>query len=266
MRFEGDIYKSLINKYSITENNTKRVVKTKTKVLNEGIKKKEENPSNDEIKEEKIKESLEEETLTENINDCYEYVDRLQEIVTNNGFILDDSVTKPLIYNFERNTHLQIINPDIEVPKMNEDDMYYFLRKNISNILKDLDTFNDELENGNIGYITYNFGINNNYQITAGLDIRFNRNVVQEDVIQESVDKKEGEKKMSEPKKRGWDPDEHIKKVAKYYRDWAGFGEDEVLTEDMLKNEDWRLRRVSALKNTPVRKIKAELLKQKDSE
>lgn len=77
----------------------------------------------------------------------------------------------------------------------------------------------------------------------------------------------EGVKKMSEPKKyKGWDPDEHIKKVCKYYRDWAGFGEDEVLTEDLLKNEDWRLKRVSALKNVPVRKIKEELLKQKDSD
>lgn len=80
--------------------------------------------------------------------------------------------------------------------------------------------------------------------------------------LQESLLKEEGEKKMSEPKKRGWDPDEHLKKVCEYYRNWAGFGKDEVLTEEMLQYEDWRLKRVSALKNTPVKKIKEELLKQ----
>ena len=69
-----------------------------------------------------------------------------------------------------------------------------------------------------------------------------------------------------QPKRRGWDPDENIKKAAKYYRDWAKFGEDEQLTEDLLKNEDWRLKRVSSLKNIPVKQLKAELLKQKDSE
>lgn len=68
------------------------------------------------------------------------------------------------------------------------------------------------------------------------------------------------------PKRRGWDPDENLKKAAKYYRDWAKFGEDEQLTEDLLKNEDWRLKRVSSLKNIPVKQLKAELLKQKDSE
>ena len=65
--------------------------------------------------------------------------------------------------------------------------------------------------------------------------------------------------------KRGWDPDEYMKKVVKYYKDWAGFNEDEVLTEDLLKNEDWRLKRVSSLKNVPVKQLKSELLKQKDS-
>lgn len=88
-----------------------------------------------------------------------------------------------------------------------------------------------------------------------------------QDISDKNESLEEGEKKMSEPKKyRGWDPDEHLKKVCEYYRKWAGFGEDEVLTEEMLKNEDWRLKRVSALKNTPVKKIKAELLKQKDSD
>ena len=77
------------------------------------------------------------------------------------------------------------------------------------------------------------------------------------------------EEKESKPlpvKKRGWDPDENLKKAVKYYKDWAKFGDDEVLTEDLLKNEDWRLKRVSALKNIPVKQLKAELLKQKDSE
>jgi hypothetical protein len=74
------------------------------------------------------------------------------------------------------------------------------------------------------------------------------------------------EKDEPQEKKRGWDPDEHLKKVVKYYKDWAGFNEDEVLTEDLLKNEDWRLKRVSSLKNVPVKQLKAELLKQKDSE
>lgn len=69
-----------------------------------------------------------------------------------------------------------------------------------------------------------------------------------------------------QPKRRGWDPDENIKKAAKYYRGWAKFGEDEQLTEDLLKNEDWRLKRISSLKNIPVKQLKAELLKQKDSE
>ncbi len=66
--------------------------------------------------------------------------------------------------------------------------------------------------------------------------------------------------------KRGWNPDENMKKVVKYYRDWAGFGDDTVLTEDLLKNEDWRLKRVSSLKNVPVKQLKAALLQQKDSE
>lgn len=74
------------------------------------------------------------------------------------------------------------------------------------------------------------------------------------------------EKKMSETKKRGWDPDEHLQKVVEYYKNWAGFDKDQVITEDMLKHEDWRLKRVSSLKSTPVSKIRAELLKQKDSE
>ena len=86
-----------------------------------------------------------------------------------------------------------------------------------------------------------------------------------EDEINESL--KGREKKMSETKKRrGWDPDEHLQRVVEYYKNWAGFDKDEIITEDMLKHEDWRLKRVSSLKNTPVSKIKAELLKQKDSE
>lgn len=85
-----------------------------------------------------------------------------------------------------------------------------------------------------------------------------------EDSINESL--KGREKKMSETKRRGWDPDEHLQRVVEYYKNWAGFDKDEIITEDMLKHEDWRLKRVSSLKNTPVSKIKAELLKQKDSE
>lgn len=86
------------------------------------------------------------------------------------------------------------------------------------------------------------------------------------EAIIESIDKKREVKKMSESNKRIWDPDEHLQKVVKYYKDWAGFGDDEIITEDMLKNEEWRLKRVSSMKNTPVKKIRAELLKQKDSE
>lgn len=86
------------------------------------------------------------------------------------------------------------------------------------------------------------------------------------DDLKESLLKEEGEKKMSETKRRGWDPDEHLQRVVEYYKNWAGFDKDEIITEDMLKHEDWRLKRVSSLKNTPVSKIKAELLKQKDSE
>lgn len=85
--------------------------------------------------------------------------------------------------------------------------------------------------------------------------------------MQESFEKaKEADTPKPVQKKRGWDPDEHLQKVVKYYKDWAGFDEDEELTEDLLKNEDWRLKRVSSLKNVPVKQLKAELLKQKDSE
>ena len=103
--------------------------------------------------------------------------------------------------------------------------------------------------------------------VDAILDQAYSKLNNKNENLKENENLEEGVKKMSEPKKyKGWDPDEHIKKVCKYYRDWAGFGEDEVLTEELLKNEDWRLKRVSALKNVPVRKIKEELLKQKDSD
>lgn len=82
--------------------------------------------------------------------------------------------------------------------------------------------------------------------------------------LQESLLTEEGEKKMSESKKRGWYPDEHMQKVVEYYRNWAGFDKDQTLTEELLKDEDWRIRRVSSLKNVPADKLKSELLKAKE--
>lgn len=84
------------------------------------------------------------------------------------------------------------------------------------------------------------------------------------DDLKESLLKEEGEKKMSESKKRGWYPDEHMQKVVEYYRNWAGFDNDQTLTEELLKDEDWRIRRVSSLKNVPADKLKSELLKAKE--
>ena len=63
--------------------------------------------------------------------------------------------------------------------------------------------------------------------------------------------------------KRVWDPDRHLEEVCNLYRKWAGWDEDELITEDHFKNQDWRLRKMSALKNTPVSKIKEGLLNQR---
>lgn len=81
--------------------------------------------------------------------------------------------------------------------------------------------------------------------------------------LQESIEMSRRKKPVS---RKAWDPDKHLEEVCKYYRNWAGFDEDEILTEDLLKNEDWRLKRVSSLKNMPVDKIKKALLKSKDSD
>lgn len=63
--------------------------------------------------------------------------------------------------------------------------------------------------------------------------------------------------------KKAWDPDKKLEETCNLYRKWAGWEPDEVITEDYFKNEDWRLRKMSALKNTPVQRIKEGLLNQR---
>ena len=79
--------------------------------------------------------------------------------------------------------------------------------------------------------------------------------------LQEGLEK--DELSAAKKNKRVWDPDRHLEEVCNLYRKWAGWDEDELITEDHFKNQDWRLRKMSALKNTPVSKIKEGLLNQR---
>ena len=80
--------------------------------------------------------------------------------------------------------------------------------------------------------------------------------------IQESLEK-EKLKEAMKSNRRIWNPDRHLDEVCNLYRKWAGWDDDEVITEEHFKNQDWRLRKMSALKNTPVNKIKEGLLNQR---
>lgn len=81
--------------------------------------------------------------------------------------------------------------------------------------------------------------------------------------MQESMEQR---RKKEKEQPQHWEHDKHLEEVCKYYREIAGLDEDAVLTEEMLDKDDWKLRSVSVMKNTPVRKIRQALLRPKDSE
>lgn len=77
--------------------------------------------------------------------------------------------------------------------------------------------------------------------------------------VQESLNESSQVKKEMTVKEK-YDPKSYMKKVCEKYRTEAKFGLDEELTEEKLKNEDWRIKNVAMRASIPSSKLKEALL------
>lgn len=79
----------------------------------------------------------------------------------------------------------------------------------------------------------------------------------QEGEIQESLT----ESKRIMDVKTKYDPDAYMKKVVEQYRKAAKFSLEEELTEEKLKNEDWRIKNIAMRAAIPSSALREALLK-----
>ena len=101
--------------------------------------------------------------------------DALIELLSDEGFVLDDSLPSPVKRNMFGGTHIQIINPNLYYPtsetegeELTEEEAQELFYDDIKPLLSVLDGFDKHFT----GYLTYNIGANSQGQITAGVDIR----------------------------------------------------------------------------------------------
>lgn len=116
-----------------------------------------ENKSNDESLSEKL------------IPAPQEVVDELLSILEKYDFVLDDSLRHPIGKTWYGNTHVQVINKDSYMEETDDPDIYFEeLKEYVSDEMEnEIDMLSDRSD----CRITYNFGINKNWQVTGGLDV-----------------------------------------------------------------------------------------------
>lgn len=66
--------------------------------------------------------------------------------------------------------------------------------------------------------------------------------------------------------KKRYSVEENLQKAVNHYKEWSKCNDGEIITEDYVNKDMWRLKRVSNLHNIPVDRIKSELLKDNHSE
>ena len=110
------------------------------------------------------------ESLEEELVDApQEVIDELLEILENHGFILDNTFEEnPGKTMIMGDVHIQVINPDSFIEDSDEIDVQDELSKYVT---QDLIDEIHELDQESNCPITWNFGINNDGQVTGGLDI-----------------------------------------------------------------------------------------------
>lgn len=110
------------------------------------------------------------ESLEEELVDApQEVIDELLEILENHGFILDNTFEEnPGKTMIMGDVHIQVINPDSFIEDSDEINVQDELSKYVT---QDLIDEIHELDQESNCPITWNFGINNDGQVTGGLDI-----------------------------------------------------------------------------------------------
>lgn len=98
-----------------------------------------------------------------------EVVDELLSILDSFGFVLDDSLSHPIGKTWSGNTHIQVINKDSHIEETEEPDTY--AERLMDYVPDEMENEIDALSEREKVRITYNFGINRNWQVTGGLDV-----------------------------------------------------------------------------------------------
>lgn len=98
-----------------------------------------------------------------------EVVDELLDILNKFDFVLDDSLPHPIGKTWSGNTHVQVINKDSKTEETDDPDIYFEQLKQY--IPNEMENEIDSLSEREKVRITYNFGINRNWQVTGGLDV-----------------------------------------------------------------------------------------------
>lgn len=122
-----------------------------------------------------------------------EVVDELLAILEKYDFVLDDSLKNPIVKTWSGNTHIQVINKNSNIEETDDPDIYS--EQLMSYIPNSMTNDISRLSENSGCRITYSFGANRNWQITAGLDV-WEKYVpgLQDESLKESIDISDYEK------------------------------------------------------------------------
>lgn len=98
-----------------------------------------------------------------------EVVDELLYILEKYDFVLDDSLKNPIGKTWSGNTHVQVINKNSSIEETDDPDIYS--EQLMSYIPNSMTNDISRLSEKSGCRITYSFGANRNWQVTAGLDV-----------------------------------------------------------------------------------------------